>query len=204
MNPDNDDANNMDELQSIEVIRQMIASSQRKLKSDGILFIIWGWLAFYNYFFSAYLLQYVPLSYYIKSVLKYLGPILFIAVLVYTIYYLYKKSKHVQTYIDISLRYVWIALIVCMMLVNLIQFNVLQSINFELQHPIFMVLIAFAITVTGGILRYRLIIFGGIFFGILALAASNYDLETQLLIDSFAWLVAFIIPGHIMYSQRNK
>jgi hypothetical protein len=29
--------------------------------------------------------------------------------------------------------------------------NVLHSINFELQHPLFMVLMAFAVTVTGGI-----------------------------------------------------
>ena len=32
--------------------------------------------------------------------------------------------------------------------------------QFELQHPLFMVLMAFAVTVTGGILRHRLIIIG--------------------------------------------
>lgn len=32
----------------------------------------------------------------------------------------------------------------------------MHQINFELQHPLFMVLTAFAITITGVILRYRL------------------------------------------------
>jgi len=115
-----------------------------------------------------------------------------------------KQRKKVQTYIGISLRYVWISLFVCMVLVNLIQFNVLQDINFELQHPIFMVLMAFAVTTTGGILRYRMIIIGGVAFGILALVASYLNLQEQLLIESVAWAIAFIIPGHILYANRKK
>jgi hypothetical protein len=66
-----------------------------------------------------------------------------------------------------------------------------------------MVLFAFAITVTGGILRYRMIIAGGILFAVLALAASWLDLKYQLLLEAFAWLVAFIVPGHILYSKRK-
>ncbi len=86
----------------------------------------------------------------------------------------------------------------------MIQFNVLHQINFELQHPIFMVIIAFAITVTGGILRHRLIIIGGILFAALAYTASYFNLQEQLLIESFAWVIAFIIPDHILYAKREK
>jgi branched-subunit amino acid ABC-type transport system permease component len=124
--------------------------------------------------------------------------------LIFTLYYILKQRKKVQTYIGISLRYVWISLFASMVLVNLIQMNVLHRVNFELQHPIFMVLIAFAVTVTGGILRYRLIIAGGIIFGLLALAASYFELQTQLLLEAIAWIIAFIIPGHLLYAKRNK
>ena len=85
----------------------------------------------------------------------------------------------------------------------MIQFNVLGSINFELQHPIFMVLMAFAITSTSGILRYKLIIFGGVLFGLLALTASYFKLQEQLLIESIAWVIAFVIPGHLLFSKRK-
>ena len=45
-----------DEQQSIQVIREMIQVSQRKLKNDGILFILWGWVMFYSYI-SSYVLR---------------------------------------------------------------------------------------------------------------------------------------------------
>jgi branched-subunit amino acid ABC-type transport system permease component len=67
-----------------------------------------------------------------------------------------------------------------------------------------MVLMAFAVTVTGGILRYRLIIIGGVVFGLLALIASLLKLQEQLLVESVAWIISFIVPGHILYANREK
>jgi branched-subunit amino acid ABC-type transport system permease component len=67
-----------------------------------------------------------------------------------------------------------------------------------------MVLMAFAVTITGGILRYRLIIIGGVVFGILALVASYLNLKEQLLVESAAWTISFIIPGHLIYANRKK
>jgi branched-subunit amino acid ABC-type transport system permease component len=90
-----------------------------------------------------------------------------------------------------------------MVLINLIQVNVLHKIVFELQHPLFMVITAFAIAVTGGILRYKMIIAGGAIFGSIALLSSYLPLDEQLLVESIAWLLAFIIPGHILFRQRK-
>jgi hypothetical protein len=42
-------SDSFDENQSIHVIREMIQVSQRKLRNDGILFILWGWIMFLNY-----------------------------------------------------------------------------------------------------------------------------------------------------------
>ena len=67
-----------------------------------------------------------------------------------------------------------------------------------------MVLIAFATVVTGGILRYRLIIIGGIVFGLLAYISSHLPLQQQLLAEAIGWLIAFIIPGHVLYSKRKS
>lgn len=194
----------LDETQSLKVIREMIQVSKNKLKNDGILFIVWGWIFFISYLFLNYLPDKILLSHQLMEIIRSLRIILPVSGLIFTIYYILKQHKKAQTYISISLRYVWISLFVSMVLVNLIQMNVLHSVNFELQHPIFMVLIAFAVTVTGGILRYRLIIAGGIVFGILALAASYFELQTQLLIEAIAWLIAFVIPGHLLYAKKNR
>jgi hypothetical protein len=192
------------ENQSLQVIKEMILVSRNKLKRDGILFIVWGWILFINYFFLNYLSNVLVTTNQIMSFVRPLRVILPVLGILYSIYYIFKERRKVQTYIGISLRYVWISLFFCLSLVNMIQFNVLHSINFELQHPIFMVFIAFAVTITGGILRYRLIIIGGFVFAVLAYTASYFKLQEQLLIESIAWVVAFIIPGHILFANRVR
>lgn len=203
MNTHQRSAESFDENQSIHVIREMIRISRRKMKNDGILFIVWGWIAFINFFLLNYLTKVIVPAYRMAQVVHALRIILPVAGLAYTAYYLIRQRRQPQTYIGISVRFVWISLFVSLVLVNLVQFNVLHGINFELQHPIFMVFIAFAITVTGGILRHTLIISGGIVFAILGFTASYFSLQEQLLIESIAWLLAFVVPGHILYSQRK-
>lgn len=194
----------MNETRSLLIIKEMIQVSRNKLKRDGILFIAWGWILFFDYFFLNYLTSVFLVTHQLMRVVYVLRILLPISGIVYSVYYILLQRKKVQTYIGISLRYVWISLFLCMVLVNLIRFNVLKSINFELQHPIFMVFIAFAVTITGGILRYRLIIIGGIFFAAFAYTASYLKLQEQILLDSIAWVIAFIIPGHILYANREK
>lgn len=193
----------LNEAQSLMVIKEMIQVSKTKFKRDGILFVVWGWVLF-----SISIIGYVERNYFLtfsaQDILNVLEVGLPLLAITFSIVYLVKQRKRVQTYIGISLRFVWVSLFVSMVLVNLIQFNVLHSINFELQHPIFMVLMAFAVTVTGGILRYRLLIIGGIIFALLALTASYLELEAQLLVEAAAWVIAFIVPGHILFANRKK
>ncbi len=203
MDATNKESNIIDENQSLTVIKEMIAVSRIKLRQDGILFIVWGWVLFYVSF-SGFITRSIVLTYQMNRIISRLGIILGAAAALFTIYYLIKQRKKVQTYIGVSLRYVWISFFLSTVLVNLIQMNVLHSINFELQHPLFMVLMAFAVTVTGGILRHRLIIIGGAVFGALALTASYLGLKEQLLLEAVAWVIAFIVPGHILFAKRNK
>ncbi|HEY4788481.1 MAG TPA: hypothetical protein VIH57_20665, partial [Bacteroidales bacterium] len=162
-----------DEVQSIQVIKEMIQVSHRKLKNDGILFIIWGWISFITYLLE-FIVQNVPHTYQITLIKGYTTTVLAIAGLVVTVIYLYRQSRKATTYIGISLRYVWLSMFAGMVLINLIQANVLHKITFELQLPIFMVLISIAIVVTGGIIRHKMVIAGGIVFGLLAYLASFF------------------------------
>jgi hypothetical protein len=198
------DMDSFDENQSIQIIREMIQVSQNKIRKDGILFILWGWIMFASYALMFLTEKVYFTTFWSEKLLDYLIAGLVVSGLVYTAYYLYQQRKKVQTYIGISLRYVWGSLFIATVLINLIQFNVLHEIIFELQHPIFMVVTAFAIVVTGGILRYRLIATGGVIFGLMAYISSFLPLPEQLLIESVSWVIAFILPGHILYSKRNS
>lgn len=200
---ENSKSQEFDEKQSMQLIREMLQVSKRKFQSDGILFIIWGWIMTIHYMVS-FVLGYSDLTAQLRHGIKYLITGLIFVGFAYTLFYILKQRKKVQTYIGVSLRYVWVTMFFSLVLVNVIQFKVLHEINFELQHPIFMVIIAFATVVTGGILRYQLIIYGGITFALLAFISSHMPLESQLLMESIAWFLAFVIPGHILYSKRKS
>ncbi|MCF8360438.1 MAG: hypothetical protein K9H26_16925 [Prolixibacteraceae bacterium] len=197
-------SDSLNETQSLLVIKEMINVSKNKFKRDGILFIVWGWILFFNGFFLNYLTNIFVTTHQIMRIVHVLRILLPVAAIGYSIYYIFSQRKKVQTYIGISLRYVWISLFICLVLTNMILFHGLQEFRPELQHPVFMVFIAFAVTITGGILRYRLIIIGGIVFASLAITASYFELHEQILIESIAWVIAFIIPGHILYANRDK
>lgn len=198
------ETDSFDENQSLQVIRDMIEVSQKRVQSDGILFIVWGWTAFLNYFFFNYLPSIYATGYWLTQAVHFLQIALPVFALAFTLFYVIKKSQKATTYIGTVLRYIWVTLFFSMVLVNLIQFNVVQNINFELQHPIFMVLIAFATIVSGGLLRYRLIVGGGVIFALLAFLCSYLPLQEQVLVEAIAWMIAFIIPGHLLYLKRNR
>lgn len=197
------DSDSFDEKQSLRVIREMIQLSQKKIKNDGVLLIIWGYAASLPLLIK-YLKEILFLPNRVMFLLNFIDPVLPLLALAFTIYYILKERKKVTTYIGVSLRYVWIALFASMVLTNLILFNILHEANLTLQHPVFMVLTAFAVVITGVILRNKLIILGGIVFGILAYLASFLILHDQLFLDGIAWFVALVIPGHIMYFKRDR
>ncbi|MGE5861329.1 MAG: hypothetical protein ACM34J_12285 [Ignavibacteria bacterium] len=192
-----------DENRSIQVIREMIEVSQKKLKNDGILFILWGWVMFYICF-TSFVFKITKISWEVQNIFGLAGIVLLILNIILSVYYIFKKRKKVQTYIGISLKYVWFSMIATLIITYLIQFNILHSIKFELQHALFMIIVAFATVTTGGILRHKLIITGGILFGIFALLSTYVPSEYQFLIEAIAWLIAFVIPGHILYAKRNS
>ena len=192
-----------EEAESLKMIMEMISVSREHINSHGILFILWGWINFIN-FFTEYLSGKMTFSYELIQIERSANIVLPLLGLVITIIYAITHRERVNTYISVTLRYVWVSVFLCLILTNIIQFNVLRQIYFNLQHPIFMLFIAFAIVVSGGILRHKIIMTGGIIFAALALACSFFPLEDQLLVESIGWLIAFIIPGHITYSRRKK
>ena len=195
--------NSFDESQSIQVIKEMIQVSQKNFKNDGILFILWGWLMFY-YYVSYYILYKIVITLQMQKIFGYFQYAIGVIAIAFTLYYVYKKSKKVKTYIGVSLRYVWISLFVFIILANMMINNSIHQVDFELNHSFYMMFIAYAIIITGGILRYKLVIIGGIIFGGLAYVCSYFDIQTQFLFEAAAWLIAFIIPGHILYANRKQ
>ena len=119
-----------DENESLQIIKEMIQVSQNKLKNDGILLIIWGWIFFITYFFLNYLTSIYKITDQIILFVRILRIALPLSGFAYSLYYIFKQRKRVKTYIGNTLVYVWTSLFISMVLINVIQFNVLGKIYF--------------------------------------------------------------------------
>jgi len=127
---------------SLNVNHEKLRASQIKLKNYGILIIAWGYAMSISCLCN-YLNEVLFLPNRVHGILKFANPLLPIIALGFTIFYIIRQKNKVTTDIGLSLRYIWIAFFISLMLTNLIIFNVLHEVNFTLQHPIFMVITAF-------------------------------------------------------------
>ena len=82
--------------------------------------------------------------------------------------------------------------------------NFLADVNFEILHPLQMVLVGFALFVTGGIYRYYLLLGTGIFMWAAAVLSSGLSLHDQFLVRGIADFLCFVLPGIVMLLSRNK
>lgn len=175
---------------------------QKEITTDGALFILWGWLMFYATF-TGYLQREYLLQHIVERSLNITGYLLGLITIIATIIYFIANKKSAITESG-SVWPIWVTMFGSMIFINLILNNVLHTLNLELQHPIFMIVIAFAIIATGNALKSQIFIYGGILFGILALIASYFPLAEQLLLEATGWLLAIVLPGHFMYLKSKR
>jgi hypothetical protein len=172
-------------------------------KPASLLLVLFGWAQFLNYF-RFYFVRLVPFSYDTCKTLQYLSNGLIILVLLFILDYLYVHRSWFRKPLTKTLLTIWVSWFVGMVLTNLIQQNVLTHIVFELQHALFMLLTAFAIIVTGSVIRNRWMLAGGVLFALLAFGASYLVLKNQMLLEAIGWLVGFVVPGHLMLVSRKN
>ena len=138
-----------------------------------------------------------------QNFLDVLQIIMGVSVLVITTYLIFRKKK-VTTFASMTTRYVWIGVILAHNVIVIITKVILKDIDFSMLQPLQLVLIGFALFVSGGVYRYFLLVVSGVIMWGTAAFAAHFDLTQQFLIRSIAEIVCCIIPGLVMYSARKK
>ncbi len=183
---------------TVDIIKSLDYQIDRK----GVLLILWGWINFLHFLIS-YSLREMVLPFQVEDFLNLTSYTLIPIGLIITVVYLIKNrplsgSGRVKT-----VTYIWVSLIITLVLINLVEANVLGKINFEFQHPIFMVIIGSSISLTGRVLSYRSLMIGGLVFALLGGVASYFSLSQQMMIESVGWVIAFLIPGYVIRFQNK-
>lgn len=197
---ENNDA--FSEKQSLETIKSAIATSKRTFMQDGILLLIWGiglsLSNFWNFYKSVKLT-----AWWFRNLMDFFQIAMGVGVIGVTIYFIFFRRKKVTSFAAISMRHVWVGVILAHNITVMITRAILNEVNFTLLQPLQMVLIGFALFVTGGIYRYWLLAVAGIIMWIAAVLAANFDLNMQFLIRSVSEFICFIIPGYLMIRSKR-
>lgn len=180
--------------ESLRIIHEMIAAAKNDVKADAFIFLLWGWLVF-----VASLAQFILVKMDIEwnSAPWLLMPVGGVITVIYTIRQ--GKRDKTKTNVTESLKYTWIAFTVALLII--IFFN---RMHFLQVLPCIMVLYGMGLFLSGGALKFKPLIFGGIFCWICAIAGFEVQNLYQLLILAVAVLGGYIIPGYLLKMNNRK
>ena len=182
--------------ESLLVIQGMINKAKQGLaEDDGKIWILWGWLVVLASMgqFAMILLGYEELSS-LPWALMFVGGI-------YTVIYSIKESKKtkVKTHVDEFMKYLWMSFGVSIVL--MLYFC---SRDKGLIIPMCMVLYGIGTFVSGGVLKFKPLIIGGICCWVLAAVAFHLERLYQMPAISLAVIASYLVPGYMLRANYKR
>ncbi len=180
---------------SIALIQSMIDKTKTKISHNSFYFILWGWLVF-----SAAMVQYITLQmgYTQGGMVWLLMPVGAVVTVIYSARV--RKEKKARTYIDSFLGYLWtgfgLALAATLVMGG---YHGIRATFFFL-----MVLYGVFTFITGGVIRFPPLVFGGLCSLTCALFSVFLNDLNQLLCIALALLLSYIIPGHLLALKHKE
>ncbi|MBV9961157.1 MAG: hypothetical protein JO072_02820 [Parafilimonas sp.] len=187
--------------QSLQLIESMINRSKDKFAEDGFMYLVWGWLVF-----ACSLLQFVLLHFF-RYPHHYIVWLATIPVFIYQAIYVNKKQKNqtVSTYTGDIIGFVWITFAIVIVLLGFVVGFLTTGEYYTHIIHILLAIYGMPVFLTGVIVRFKPLIYGGIACWILCILSTfipNYDY--QFLCIPTAMLLAWIIPGYMLRSRYRS
>lgn len=181
--------------ESLVLIQKMIKTVQSDIEDDSFYFLLWGWSVF-----AACMVQFILMS--MESPNNAIGWVILMPLAgIVTWVYAKKqdKEKRVKTYIDELMGYVLIAFLASLFITLFFQAKL--QLN---TYPIVMLIYGVWLFVSGGALKFKPLIYGGVINWIFAIGSFFLMFKMQLVALAGAVLLGYIIPGHMLKMRHNK
>ncbi len=180
--------------QSLYIITEMIDQAKGKVRENSIYFIIWGVvitlanLGMFSLMLMEYRYPYISWS-------------IAVPAWIITIYTTWRQSKKARTnsHLDRISGSLWLSFGV--IIFTLVAFG--KLINYQL-NPVILLLSALPTFVSGIIIKFKPLIFGGFSFWLLGIACFLVGGPWQFLVGALAVIVGFLIPGIILRNKREN
>jgi len=185
----------LNEQESLQIIRSMIEAAKNDVKADAFIFLLWGWLVF-----VASMLQFViiKMEWSVNQSLPWL--LMPLGGIITPIYIaLKRKQEKVRTHVTESLKYIWIAFTVVLLII--LFFN---KMDFMQVLPVIMCLYGIGLFLSGSALKFKPLLVGGVFCWLCAIAGFYIQSVYLLVILAICVLGGYIIPGYMLKSNNEK
>ena len=183
--------------ESLQIITDMIGQAKRNIAQGGsFYFLLWGWVVlignFGHYFIAKYDLYPAPYIIWLITI-----P----AVIISIIYSVRQGQKaKVTSQFDKVYGNLWTAIFV--VLVTVLVFMSKLSYN---HNAVILLLAALGTFVSGRLISFKPLIFGGIALYIGSLVAFNVSVLDQYLVAGMAIILGYLIPGYLLkQAEKDK
>lgn len=186
------------EQDSIRLISEMLENTKARFNENGFFFLLWGWLVL-----IASLLHFTLL--YTDFQYPYIGwPIIMTAGGIASGIAGYRRGKDakVKTFIDRSMSYLWIGFFISFII--LFAIVIVGQIKWNLLSILIMALYGLPTFVSGGILKFKPLIYGALACWFIAILSLFVREDYVILLSALSVVLAYLIPGYMLKAKFNK
>jgi len=185
--------------ESLALIESMINKAANRFNEDGFLYLLWGWVVL-----ACSLAEFILLR--LQYEKHYLVWTLTWVVVIYQISFLRKKrrAQRVRTYTDDIIKYVWLTFVILMFLSGVLFGSSESKDYYKMIDPLFLALYGMPTFLSGIILRFKPLVWGGISCWLLSVLCVVIPDEFKILLVSAAMVVAWIIPGYLLRAKFKQ
>jgi len=187
---------NLSPQQSIDLIQSMIYKTKNAAADSSVFFLLWGWVVF-----IACLLQYI-----LKNVAHYqhhyYAWLIIVVGIVGSVYLGIQRDKTVtvKTYISESIEQLWISIGITFFALAFI----FGKIGYENSFTFYILLYGIGCFVTGRLIKFSPLVWGGIGAWLLAVLSAYLDYDSNILVTAASILISYIIPGYLLRIKYRK
>ena len=184
----------LDEEKNLDLIAEMISRAKGNIQSEYVFFLIWGWVIALASFLHFSLIKFTNFE---QPELAW--SLIAIGVIL-SAWYGYKigKRKRVKTYADRIYSLIWLVFLINYFIILVF----MKELNYNI-NPIILLLAGGSTFLSGIVIKFKPLIWGGIVLWISAIISFIVPGEMQLLIGGFSILIGYLIPGY-MLKNKNK
>ncbi len=184
---------NLTEQESLQIIKKMVDKAKGNVGDDAIFYLLWGWLVL-SASIIHFTLNYIGNPYFwsVWPVLMTIGGIASGIIGANK-----AKKQPTRGYIDKLMGYLWGGFIITLLIV----LSQARIFGWNYAYAIMISLYGLATFISGGVLNFKPLIYGGISAWILSIISFYVPMNWVVLLVGLSMITSYLIPGYML---KNK